>query len=287
MSAKSHPKASDRFAAVLLAALIAGLSVVSADEKNPPASAGKKIPPQEKMRQVEPAAGGFCLVSYFDEGREKPLSGDPAHQMTYIGEVYYFSSAEAKKKFEAAPYKYLPQLGGMCVTALGGPYANRLPGNPRIFSIFEGRLYFYSSTRAKRTYEDKLEPLTQRAHRRFNVPAAGGHCPVSYRLEQKARKGTSVFRSVYRGYAYDMSSQDFQDAFDKGPANYVPAYHGFCPVSIADDVLWLGDPTVFSILNGKTYLLKDAKAKQKFDAETAAILKQADTKWLTLKGRRP
>ena len=80
-----------------------------------------------------PELKGFCPAAYLLHG--KAMRGDPKYSVTYHGRLYYLSSDEAKKKFQEDPEKYLPQLGGLCTTALGGSYGNRLDGDPEVFDV--------------------------------------------------------------------------------------------------------------------------------------------------------
>lgn len=85
----------------------------------------------------EVGAGGYDLVSYH-EG--EPVRGSGFHQSTYDGVTYLFSGEENKKKFEKDPQKYLPEYGGYC--AMGVAMGKKLPGDPAVWKIRNGKLYF-------------------------------------------------------------------------------------------------------------------------------------------------
>ena len=202
--------------------------------------------------------------------------------MDYLGELYHFSSAEAKKKFESVPDKYLPQLGGLCTMALGGPYGNRLPSDPTSFTIVDGKLYLFSQERAKRLWEETPQRVIQRAHRLFERPRLSGYCPVSYLRDNKAVKGNPSLRSVYETYVYYMYSRDAKAAFDKEPEKYLPPYGDYCTTHIADREMKRFDATLFRVVNGKTYFFHDEAARTKFDADPMKMIRRANARWAYL-----
>jgi len=232
-------------------------------------------------KKVEPALGGYCPVSYFRTGMA--AKGDPAHQLEYVGQTYYFTDEAGKKEFQRAPYKYLPKLGGLCLMALGGPYGNSIPGDPAVFSIIDGRLYLFSSERAKRAYEANPEGVIGRAHNLYERPWLDGYCPVSYQLENKAVPGTEGFQMDYDRMVYYLASPEAKTAFEKDPKRYVPQYRGQCAMFIARNIRKKADYTLFSVVNGRTFLFSSVKAKEEFDANPEETIKTGDAYWATLK----
>jgi len=255
---------------VLNAALI-GL----ADEGKAPA------PSEGEKKQVEPALGGYCPVSYLET--EQAVKGDPAHKSVYIGETYYFSSAEAKNKFDASPNYFLPQFGGLCTMSLGGPYGNRLPSDPTVFAVYSGRLYLFSSERAKQLYEKSPKPLIERAYDLFHKPMAGGNCPVSYQNTKQTVKGWSAFASAYKARVYHMASAEAKELFDSDPERYVPQYRGFCTMDMAGNIRTPADPQIFRVRGNRTYLFKAESAAKAFDEKPDETIKTADANWAVLR----
>ena len=86
------------------------------------------VPARGEEANPKTALGGLCPVSYLLSGMA--VKGDPAHQSTYAGELYYLADADTKKAFDADPEKYIPQFGGRCATVLGGSYGRRKQGDP-------------------------------------------------------------------------------------------------------------------------------------------------------------
>lgn len=229
--------------------------------------------------RIEPALGGHCPVSYLDGAL---VPGSSEHKFKYIGETYYLSSAEAKKRFVVAPDAFIPQLGGLCALTLGGRHENRLAGDPTVFTIRSTRIYLFSSERAKLLYEEAPMRIIGRAHGLFRVPLLEGYCPVSYQEHKVATKGLEVFRSVYRRHVYHMASAESKALFDKDPERYAPKYGGFCTTNIAGSVRKAGDPQLFRLRRRKTYLFHDKAAAEAFDKKPDQVIKTADARWVML-----
>lgn len=230
---------------------------------------------------IPPAIGGYCPVSY--QTQSKAVKGDEKFQSTHEGQRYYFASEDAKKLFDANPTKYAPQFAGLCATALGGSYGNRLPSDPNVFIVADGKLYLFSSERAKRAYETDPPKYTRQGEERFNVAAFDGYCPVSFQTVSQATKGQPQFRAVYNGMVFHLASAEARDTFVKEPARFVPQYRGYCAAAISTNRRYPGDPRLFAVVDNKTYFLFDEKAKATFEADPKTIISQADEKWKTLK----
>ena len=87
-------------------------------------------------------AGGYDLVSYFDNVAEK---GNKKYTATFEGVNYKFSSAENVAKFQENPERYIPQYGGYCAYAIAVK-GEKVGVNPKTFQIKDDKLYlFYNS----------------------------------------------------------------------------------------------------------------------------------------------
>ncbi len=92
----------------------------------------------------EPAAGGMDIVSYFGSA---PRPGDPAHATEHHGARFLFAAPDNLATFKANPGRYLPQYGGHCAWAASE--GRRAGGNPQVWRIVEGKLYFNCSRSAE------------------------------------------------------------------------------------------------------------------------------------------
>lgn len=84
------------------------------------------------------AMHGYDAVEYFTEG--KAVIGEAAHAAVYDGAAYRFVSEKNKAAFEKNPEQFVPAYGGFC--AYGVAVGAKFDGDPRLFSVIEGRLYF-------------------------------------------------------------------------------------------------------------------------------------------------
>jgi len=83
------------------------------------------------------ALRGYDTVSYFTVG--KPQLGTIRHAVAHNGAIYWFTSENNKKLFEADPGAYLPQYGGFC--AFGVTQTTKFDGDPLLWNIHNGKLY--------------------------------------------------------------------------------------------------------------------------------------------------
>ncbi len=85
------------------------------------------------------ALQGYSPVSYLDLGIAQ--RGLKQYKSEYDKVVYYFTSDDQKKKFEANPGKYLPQYGGYCAF---GVYAGaKFRPDPNKFLVRDGKYFLY------------------------------------------------------------------------------------------------------------------------------------------------
>lgn len=223
---------------------------------------------------------GYCPVSYFLH--PYPEKGNSEHQSLFRGRLYYFVDAAAKKKFDQQPAKYVPQYDGLCTTALGGSYGNRLPSDPTVFEVRRDKLYLFSSVRAKNAYDRRPDHYINRGNELFSQPSLRGYCTVSFLTKNKAVKGNEQFQSVYHGWTYYFAGVTERDAFETNPQKYLPQYENFCALGVSQNNKFPGDPVSFIVKDGKTYLFFDEKDKAEFLQKAAELFKQADANWPAL-----
>ena len=83
----------------------------------------------------------------------------------------------------------------------------------------------------------------------------------------KHDKGNQEFRADYDGYTYLFSSQRNRSAFKDSPEKFAVQDHGNCPVAkVMMHREIKGQPELFSVYQGKTYLFANQGAKEAFDA---------------------
>lgn len=85
------------------------------------------------------ALQGYSPVSYLDLGIAQ--RGLKEYKVTYDGLVYYFTSQDQKKVFEANPRKYLPEYGGYC--AFGISVGAKFRVDPNKFLVKDAKYYLF------------------------------------------------------------------------------------------------------------------------------------------------
>lgn len=93
------------------------------------------------------AASGYDVVAYFDlkqnaVGQDQPaaVAGKSSITAEHNGQTWAFSSEKNKKRFLKNPEAYTPQYDGHC--AYGVAVGGKVPGNPTLWRIVDGKLYF-------------------------------------------------------------------------------------------------------------------------------------------------
>ncbi len=93
--------------------------------------------------------GGNDPVAYFAAGRAVP--GRLELRAEHRGVVYRFASEDSRRAFITSPARYMPQYGGFCAARMA--YAVPIPARNEQFKIIGGRLFVFSSARARVLFE--------------------------------------------------------------------------------------------------------------------------------------
>jgi YHS domain-containing protein len=109
-------------------------------------TAGAALAGEEYTAANGYAVSGYDVVAYFDLkqapiGSPQPAAvpGDKSITAEYDGATFAFSSAANRERFLADPEKYSPQYDGHC--AYGVAKGGKVPGNPNLWRILDGKLY--------------------------------------------------------------------------------------------------------------------------------------------------
>ncbi len=108
------------------------------------------------------ANSGYDVVAYFDLAQapvgapqQPAVPGNKAFTATYNGATFAFSSAANLARFEADPARYAPQFDGHC--AYGVAKGGKVPGNPELWRIVDGRLYLNITPAVVGFWEEDIE----------------------------------------------------------------------------------------------------------------------------------
>ncbi len=86
--------------------------------------------------------------------------------------------------------------------------------------------------------------------------AIGGYDPVSYRWPDGPTMGSPDYEREFNGRKYRFVGEASRTTFDADPERYVPAYSGFCAITLALGRVTCPDYTNFQIENDRLYLFE-------------------------------
>lgn len=109
--------------------------------------------------------------------------------------------------------------------------------------------------------------------------ALQGYCPVSYVAMDKAVQGKEAYASEHQGRTYHFANGKGKAMFDEAPDKFLPAYDGYCATAVAQGKKLVSDPTLFRVVDGRTYLFSSAKALKMFDKDPGGTIAKADGRW--------
>jgi YHS domain-containing protein len=106
-----------------------------------------------------------------------------------------------------------------------------------------------------------------------------GYDVVAYGTLGRAVPGQPQFSASYEGATYQFSSAEHQAAFQREPARYQPAYHGFDATGIVYAIPEPADPTVWRVAQGRVFIFADAASKAAFELDLERNITLADRYW--------
>jgi len=108
--------------------------------------------------------------------------------------------------------------------------------------------------------------------------AVGGFDAVSF-FKNKPVEGQSEFSTTYNGAEWRFSTEANRDLFKANPEAFAPQYGGYCAWAVAGGKLAKGSPKHWSIEDGKLYLNYNRKIKDRWTADKANFIVQANEEW--------
>lgn len=110
------------------------------------ALAGGALAGEQYVDKTGFAVSGYDVVSYFQlpqsevgQPQKSPLAGSAAITAEYNGATFAFANQANRDAFLANPAAYVPQYDGHC--AYGVAQGGKVPGNPTLWRIVDGKLY--------------------------------------------------------------------------------------------------------------------------------------------------
>lgn len=106
-----------------------------------------------------------------------------------------------------------------------------------------------------------------------------GYDVVAYVTQAQAVAGSAQHRAEFEGVTYFFSSAEHLALFQREPARYQPAYHGYDATRMVYALPEAADPTVWRQVDGRIFLFADAASKAAFELDLPGNIALADTYW--------
>jgi YHS domain-containing protein len=254
------------------------------------------------------AIHGYDPVGYFTENLA--TVGSAKYTAKHAGAAYRFASAANKKAFDKNPTDYLPQYGGFC--AYGVSVNKKFDGDPRVFKIVGGKLYFNLNPDIKAEWVKDIRGNIGKANGHWQklqdkpvddasvgdkqnvgtgLTGAGaplaihGYDSVAYFTDGLSMPGSAKHTATHNGAAYRFVSKANKKAFEKDPASFLPQYGGFCAFGVSVGKKFDGDPRVFEVVDGKLYFNLNPDIKSKWVKDIPGNVRKADRKWTDIRAK--
>lgn len=122
---------------------------------------------------------------------------------------------------------------------------------------------------------------------RHSTPAVQGYDVVSYHTEKRPLRGNGNYVTSHDGATYQFVNKRNLKKFEANPEKYVPAYNGYCAFGVSVGKKFIGDPEVWRVVDGKTYLNLDVGIQNEWLKDTDGRIVTADKKWSEIKDKNP
>ena len=109
--------------------------------------------------------------------------------------------------------------------------------------------------------------------------AIKGYDPVAYFKERKAVKGLDGYSYEWKGATWYFSSEGNVAAFIDSPHLYAPQFGGYCAYAVSQNYTYRVDPEAWKIVDGKLYLNYSLKIQEKWEANQAQFIEDAEKNW--------
>ena len=109
--------------------------------------------------------------------------------------------------------------------------------------------------------------------------------PVSYTAPGGPEAGDAAHAVAHGGATYWFASADHAAAFAAAPDQHAPRYGGFCAYAASQGRLTEVDPEIFLIHDGHLLLFASHDFHDRFAADPARLLAEADRRWPALVAR--
>lgn len=128
---------------------------------------------------------------------------------------------------------------------------------------------------------------TAAAEYSHSAPAVQGYDVVTYQTAKRPVRGNGNYTATHDGAVYLFSSLENLERFEAQPDKYVPAYNGYCAFGVSVGKKFIGDPEVWRVVNGRTYLNLDVAVQTRWLKDPSGRIKRADRNWDAIRDKNP
>lgn len=106
-----------------------------------------------------------------------------------------------------------------------------------------------------------------------------GYDPVAFFTVGEPTMGKASLTAEHEGVTYRFATTAHRRAFEAAPEKYLPAYGGYCAYGVAKGALFDVSIDTWAIIDGRLMFNLDADIKEQFEADRAALLRDAAANW--------
>lgn len=117
-----------------------------------------------------------------------------------------------------------------------------------------------------------------------SVVGVAGYDLVSYHAGKKPLQGNGNHVVRHEGVNYLFASRGNAETFKADPDKYLPAYGGYCAFGVAVGKKFVGDPTVWEVVDGTLYLNLDNGIKKLWAQDIPGHIAKAEENWPQIRG---
>ncbi|WP_425043607.1 YHS domain-containing (seleno)protein [Primorskyibacter sp. S87] len=114
--------------------------------------------------------------------------------------------------------------------------------------------------------------------------AIGGFDPVSYFMADGPQKGRSGIAVMWKGAIWHFANEENRIRFEANPRAYAPQFGGYCAYAVSQGYTIGTDPLSWEIVNGHLYLIHSPAVAERWRADRAGFIAQAEANWPAVLG---
>lgn len=129
-------------------------------------------------------------------------------------------------------------------------------------------------------------PVSAQTRMLLNLDKSGlaiqGYDSVAFFTEHKPVKGKAEFPVRHHGAIYLFATREHRDLFRNDPAQYEPAFGGYCAFGVSRNKLVEIDVDAFQIVDGRLLLQYSKGVRDDFNKDAKGNLEKANANWPAL-----